>query len=315
MERSIGIDLGGSRIKGALVNRQGSVLKKCTMLTHAKTGPDTVVDQIAGIVNELMDGFDDIAGLGIGAPGPLDARTGQIYTMPNLPEWENYPLREKLQSRLKMDVEIMNDADCAAWGEYLFGVAKEVDNFALLTLGTGIGSSIFIHGRPWVGVSGISPEIGHIPISNDAVQCSCGQYGHVESFVSAWKMIQRIRAAICTGAETILPVEKFRSGNGEVKDIAEAAAKGDLLAVKELTRYAMFLGRTIGLIANLLNLQLIVLTGGIVNSWKLIETTVWRAINLSSFHIQRSAMKIKIGLNPENAGVIGAAAMFLNCRH
>lgn len=309
----LGIDIGGTKLSAGLVSRSGLAGEVRSAATHAQEGPDRVMEQIRDLIGQLAGGPGsrvEIDGIGVGAPGPIDIRSGIVKTMPNLPEWEGYRLKKILENRTGRPVRLINDADAAALSEYYFGRARERKTFATLTLGTGIGSSIMLNGRLWHGASGVSPELAHIPISGSGPKCGCGGRGHLESFLSSHHMIERVRRAVALGEPTSIDMLWLVSEDGGMREIIEAARRRDRVAVREMQRYGKYLGRGLAVLTNLLNLPLVILAGGISNAWDLIETSARRELKRHVFLALADRLTIVVSAFRENAGVLGAGTLF-----
>ncbi len=314
-EYAIGVDMGGTNIRVALIGANGLAAPVHGVKTHAKEGSANILIRLRGTI---LDAFSDMPsqaefkGIGFGAPGPLNAKTGVIFTMPNLPGWEDFPLRSYLETEFSCPVELMNDADAAGWGEFFWGAAAGCRTFVLITLGTGIGSSLFLNGAPWIGTSGISSEFGHIPISMTGPRCSCGCLGHLESYLSSEKMVQRIIQAIQNGSETCVRKELLQQDGFQVKEIIESAMKNDPLALREIWRYGRYLGRGLAVMANLLGISQVVLSGGLSNAWPLMEPIVRSEVSRNAFPQQVRDLNIQLSMLNGFGGVMGAGGYMLH---
>ncbi len=303
---AVGIDLGGTNIRLGIVNPAGDLSETRSFPTQPHEGPESIINRMHKAFLEITGDHSGPVAAGLGAPGPLNSRTGIVESMPNLPGWEHYPLRDELHARLGCPVYLLNDADAFAWCEFRTGHAKSVDSFAMITLGTGLGSSLILNGKLWVGSSGMSPELGHIPISEVDDICGCGCSGHLESFVSSRAIRTRIRSAVTSGRETCMDIEKLLLSGFSIRKIAKYAQAGDAVAIEELNRYARYLGRGLAVLANLLNLELVVVSGGVSGAWTLLEPVVRRELDTQAFPLQASTMRIMVSQQSEWGGAIGA---------
>lgn len=168
----LGIDLGGTDCKFGLIDAQGRVVERTKYPTEADGGPDHVIGLIASHTRELL-GDRKITAIGMGVPGPMSSSEGIVYEAPNLPGWENVPVRDKLQKLLGVPVFLNNDANAAAYGEFWVGAGREVDNMILFTLGTGIGGGIILNGKLYTGPDDTAGELGHMVIKYDGPRCGC----------------------------------------------------------------------------------------------------------------------------------------------
>jgi glucokinase len=312
---AIGVDLGGTNIRAALVSPDGLEGRMLSIPTKAVEGPEAIVISISGLIKRLtaqLPQGSKIEGIGIGAPGPLNARTGIIETMPNLPKWENIAFKAMAENEFKERVELLNDADAAAWGEYCYGAAQGMEEFALLTLGTGLGSSFFIKGRPWIGASGISPELGHIPIARSHEPCSCGGFGHLESYLSSRYLVKSAKKMIERGEKSAIDLELLDAEGFHVEEIIGRARDADRVAQKIIRKYGEALGQAFSIIANLFNMSLVVLSGGISAAWDVLKPFAMKEFFHQAFRTQAEALRIEISSLQGTSGVLGAGAMILN---
>src|ERR1700684_3030362 len=186
-EYSIGVDLGGTNLRAAAIDDQGKMLDKIAGSTELKAGRDAVIDDMVKSIETLRArlGEHDLRGVGIGLPGFILIDKGVIVGSANMPEFENYPVRDEIEKRLGARVILENDANAAALGEKWMGAGRDVDDLVLLTLGTGIGGGIIIGGKVLHGYLGMAGELGHLTISPNGNPCGCGNTGCVEKTASA----------------------------------------------------------------------------------------------------------------------------------
>ena len=242
-----GVDLGGTNIKAALVDDEGRIVAFHTEPTHASRGPEDAATRMGRAVHALasMAGVaaHDIAGVGLGTPGPQDLRKGIIIRAGNLPGWDNFPIRDRVAAHCGHDVAYANDATAAAYGEYWVGSGRDHESLVLLTLGTGVGGGIIVDGNSIDGAHSHASECGHIIVdaADSARRCPCGQAGHLEAYTSATSLVARAAEAIRAGGtgslaravaagETLTPIV-----------ISREAAAGDPLAIELLMETARWL--------------------------------------------------------------------------
>ncbi len=298
---AIGIDVGGTKIRAGLADRTGLLAKSIEIPTEPHSGPAGVVSRIYSLIEKILllnDKQQADVEIGIAIPGPFDIRTGIICELPNLPAWNGFPLRDRMEVDLGKPIMLVNDADAAAIGEYFFGVVAKQKNFALLTLGTGLGSSLFLRGRPWHGISGISSELGHVPIGLTGPECSCGKTAHFESYLSTAFLFRRMEQS---GFENI-----------SIRNLLDSADSGDTRALEIFHAYARYLGKALALLANLLNLPVTVLSGGLTCAWRHLSVTAMGEFKKSCFSVQAEAMNVVISSLIPDGGVLGAAMAALN---
>src|ERR1700740_739539 len=185
---SIGVDLGGTNLRIAAVSRDGELLEKVTLGTKVALGRDHVITEMCDAIRRLSDQYrrsGTFLGAGIGVPGIIDMETGMMRKPANLPGWSDYPVRDEIERRLGARVFLENDANVAALGEKWLGAARDVDNMAMITLGTGIGGAIILNGKIFYGMNGMAGEFGHVTIEPNGVPCGCGNHGCAERYASA----------------------------------------------------------------------------------------------------------------------------------
>jgi len=313
---TIGVDLGGTNIVSVIVNHQGKIVNRLKVPTLAERGKEATIKRIIETIHENIIQStiapDDIIGIGIGAPGPLDVKRGIINFAPNLPGWRDVPLRKILKNEFNMKVVLENDANAAAWGERCFGVGRGVDNLVCFTLGTGIGGGIIIDGKIYHGNNYGAAELGHMTVNKDGPRCNCGNYGCLEAYSSATGIKNRIKNRIKEGIKS-----KFLNFDNDdelleslrLKLIFETARKGDKLIKGVVEEAISYLGIAIANIANILNPEMVVLVGGITNEGDKLLISLRDEVKKRAFYSNYKSLKIVIGELGGNAGVLGAAAL------
>ncbi|MEA1964821.1 MAG: ROK family glucokinase [Candidatus Aerophobetes bacterium] len=315
----IGVDLGGTNIVSLLVNREGKIISKDKRETLAKEGKEKTINQLVNSVKTVIkEGekrgttFESILGLGIGAPGPLNIKKGVVYLAPHLPDWRNVHLTKILRGKLELSVFLENDANAAALGEWWKGAGRNIDNLVLLTLGTGIGGGIIINGEVLHGSCDIAGEIGHIIIHEEGLPCSCGSRGCLEAYASATGVVRRTIAALKEGRKSILI--DWVSGNLEKINcelVYQAAKENDKLSQWIIEETARYLGIGITNIVNILNPEMVILSGGMSQAGDLILKPVRKYAKRYALKPAIERVKIVQGSLLEDAGAIGAAITVL----
>lgn len=313
---SIGVDLGGTNIVSAIVNYQGEIVNSLKVPTLAERGKEATIKRIIEAIHKNIVQSsvapDNIIGIGIGAPGPLDIKRGIINFAPNLPGWRDVPLRKILEDEFNIKVVLENDANAAAWGERYFGAGQGVNNLVCFTLGTGIGGGIIIDGKIYHGNNYGAAELGHMTVNKDGPRCNCGNYGCLEAYSSATGIKNRIKNRIKEGIKS-----KFLNFDNDdelfeslrLKLIFETARKGDKLTKSVVEEAISYLGIAIANIANILNPEMVVLVGGITNEGDKLLIPLKREVRKRAFYSNYKSLKIVIGKLDGNAGVLGAAAL------
>jgi glucokinase len=276
---AIGVDLGGTNLRIAAVDEQGQLLEKVTTGTQVKRGRDAVIVEMTSAIQELATKFkgkSQLMGVGIGVPGIIDKRTGMLRDSPNLPGWDDYPVRDEIERRLKTPVVLENDANAAALGENWLGAAKDMDDMCMVTLGTGVGGGIVLGGRIWHGMTGMAGELGHVTIDPNGPKCNCGNHGCVEVFASATGVVRMAREAIATGnAPELERISKTSDVEFSAKAVHNLALQGDKPAQVIFEKVGWALGILMANMVNALNLHMYVIGGGVSAAWPSFSPTLF----------------------------------------
>lgn len=269
---SIGVDLGGTNLRIAAVQSDGTLLEKVTTGTQVSKGRDFVIGEMCDAIKSLSAKFASklkLEGVGVGMPGIIDKRTGMLRESPNLPGWDEYPVRDDIQNRLGAPVILENDANVAAFGEGWLGAAKGYNEICMITLGTGVGGGIVLAGKIWQGMNGMAGEVGHITVEAEGHPCGCGNRGCVEQYASATAVMRMAREEIETG--TAPGLEKLAEGPNvefSARAVFNLALEGDPSAKRVYDRMGRALGILLADLVNILNLRMYVIGGGVSNGWQ-----------------------------------------------
>ena len=296
-EYSIGVDLGGTNLRAAAVDRDGKILEKHAQSTDMTRGRDEVIgDIVSGIntVRQKIGTTSRLAGVGIGVPGFILIEKGYITNSNNLPVLENFPLRDEIERRLGAPIILENDANAAALGEKWMGAGKDVDNLVLLTLGTGIGGGIISDGRVLHGELGMAAELGHITIDPNGNPCGCGNYGCLEKIASA-TAVEAMSDLMSVGVH-LTSLQVF-----------EKAMDGDEKAKMIFRQMGWALGIGIANLINIFNYPLYLLSGGMLPAWDMFAPSMLEEIRKRSFTFRNSQTRVERATLGNQAGLIGAA--------
>ncbi|HEX6105082.1 MAG TPA: ROK family protein [Gemmatimonadales bacterium] len=315
----LGIDIGGTNLVVGCVAEDGSALRGVhTEPTHAEAGSSDVVDRlvtlaecaIADTRREVRGA--EIVGVGVGAPGPLDTRSGIVLLTPNL-GWVNLPLRQIIHDRLGLPAALDNDANCAVLGEWWVGAARGSRHAIGLTIGTGIGGGIILDGHLYHGASDVAGEIGHTTIDPEGRRCKCGNYGCLEAYASGPNIALRAREALEAGAESRLP-ERVGGQLDRItaQTVYEAAAAGDELALEVVNDTAKYLGVGVANLLNVFNPEVVVVCGGVTLAGDHLFIPLRREVARRAFKPAVTACRIVPGELKGTAGVYGAAKIFID---
>lgn len=305
---SIGMDIGGTKILGALVDLEGKILVELRVPSPAQD-PDLMVSTVVQLIEDLTSQATDvIAGVGVAAAGFIDADQAQILYAPNL-NWRNEPLRERLQQRISHPVFIENDANAAGWAEYKFGAGRGSKDMAMLTLGTGVGGAIIADYKLRRGGFGIGGELGHVRVVQDGRQCGCGRRGCVEQYSSGSAVVKAARKL--AGSEGPMGQRLRELSAGEELSglhVYQALLESDPGTVSLVRTAADYLAQAMGTIVAVLDPQVFVIGGGLSEAGDLILDPIREALSSQlPARGYRPEPKIVAAKFTNQAGVIGAA--------
>jgi glucokinase len=282
---SIGVDLGGTNLRIAAVDRRGDLLEKITLGTQVALGRDQVVNDMCDAIQRLAAKYRNsgsLIGIGIGVPGIIDMETGMVHESPNLPDWADYPVRAEIERRLGTRVILENDANSAALGENWLGAARDVEDMAMLTLGTGVGGGLVLGRRIWHGMTGMAGEFGHTTVDPDGPLCGCGNRGCLEAFASATAVLRMAREAIASGAAPGLSRAADSDAEFSAKAVYNLAIQGDEEARRIFCRVGRALGIVLSDLVNALNLPMYVVGGGVASAWEAFAPSVFEELRQRS---------------------------------
>jgi glucokinase len=299
-EYSIGVDLGGTNLRAAAIDDQGKMLDKIAGSTELRAGRDVVIDDMVQSIETLRGrlGEHNLRGVGIGLPGFILMDTGVIVGSNNMPEFENYPVREEIEKRLGAKVILENDANAAALGEKWMGAGREVDDLVLMTLGTGIGGGIIVGGRVLHGSLGMAGELGHLTVVPNGNPCGCGNRGCLEKHASA--------TAISAMARLIgLGHDKTQDLTSE--DVYKLAVGGNDRARAIFRSMGESLGVAMANLINTFNFPLYLLSGGPLPAWDFFAPAMLEEVSRRSFTYRHAPTRIEKATLGNEAGLYGAA--------
>ena len=310
---AIGIDIGGTSIKGAAVDSNGRVYEKFSMpFVKGEDGKITIT-KLAELVKEYIAAHhleDKIVGIGIGSPGTLDVENGVVNYANNL-GWNELPVAKIMNETLPCPIRLTNDANAATLGEAKFGAGKQFESLIMLTLGTGVGGGIIINGKLYEGNQGKGGELGHVVVQVDGEQCSCGRKGCLEAYASATALIRETKKAMRSNKRSLMweicPDIELVGG----KVVFEAAAKGDKNAIEVLNNYVKYLGEGILNYCNIFRPNVVVLSGGIANAGAALFDPLNEYIKARDYGYKATpAVEVVPAELGYDSGKIGAAALF-----
>ncbi len=314
-----GVDVGGTNVVVGTVPEDGSSIHGVTSEpTEKEAGPDGTLVQITRMVHESLGktaeelgaGNFEIVGVGIGAPGPLNRKSGTVLLSPNL-GWINMPLRDLTAAALELPATLENDANCAIYGEWWRGAAQGGRVVVGLTIGTGVGGGIVIDGKVFHGAGDAAGEIGHASIDTTGRRCKCGNYGCLEAYASGPAIAARAVEGIEAGAASSV-VSQVDGDLSRItsKAIAEAALSGDQFCLDVIRETAHLLGSAVANLVNIFNPDIVVICGGVTQTGKHLFEPLRHQVVRRAFAPSVAACKIVAGALPGTAGVFGAVGAF-----
>jgi glucokinase len=316
----IGVDLGGTNIVAGAMPVDGSrEIAMHTTPTLADTGAEAVADRIAGMIEQVIAqtmtetgaARADFIGVGIGAPGPLNRAKGVVIITPNL-GWKNFPLRDEISNRVKLEATLDNDANCATLGEFWCGAAVGGTNVIGITLGTGIGGGLILEGKLYHGSSDVAGEIGHTSIDANGRRCKCGNYGCLEAYASGPAIAERAREALRGDESESILVSMVDGDQRKItaQTVYEASKRGDATAREVVRETARILGTGVANLLNIFNPDIVVLAGGVTQAGDALFQPLRAEVRRRAFKPAVQACRIVPGALPLSAGVVGAIATF-----
>jgi glucokinase len=296
-EYSIGVDLGGTNLRAAAISRDGKIIEKISGTTDLDQGREAVIADMVESINNLkvLCGENTLAGVGIGVPGFILMEKGIIVGSNNLPEFENFPVRDDIENKLGTPIFLENDANAAALGEKWMGAGREVNDLILLTLGTGIGGGIISHGRVIHGFVGMAGELGHMTVVPSGNPCGCGNFGCLEKHASATAIVNMARM-MSVGEDDIT-----------AEGVYKLAIAGNEKARMIFHTMGVSLGVALATLMNIFNYPLYILSGGMLPSWDQFAPPMMAEIEKRSFTFRNTVTRVEKATLGHEAGLFGAA--------
>jgi glucokinase len=300
----IGVDVSGAKLHAALVTEQGEVVER----REAVLETEAITEQVARAVSELRDLAPNIAAVGVGIPGLVNRQTDRVLVSTDLPSVVRGDIHSELMKATGLRVELENDANAAAYGEYKVGAGRGSRDMFFATIGTGIGGAIILDGKLWLGASGFAGEFGHITIDAEGDECMCGNRGCLETVASAPNIVRRTKERLYrdnTSSLSKLALDE----NFTAADVAREALNGDDFALLMIERTGKYIGAAVASVINLLNIERIVLGGGVMEAGELILNPIIREAGRRAFQPCFEATQIAVAALGTDAVSIGAAML------
>jgi glucokinase len=307
---TVGLDIGGTKINGGVVDSNGKVIARARRETPAQDA-DAIAHEAADLIRELSKDRD-VRAAGVACAGFIDKSGATVLFAPNL-AWRDEPLKQRLESIADIPVIIENDANAAAWGEFTHGVGREADDMVLVTVGTGIGGGVVVDGRLLRGAWGVAAELGHLRVVPDGIRCGCGNRGCWEQYASGNALVREARELVASGtplAARLADLCGHAPAALKGADVTRAAMEGDPAALELLTDLGTWIGEGAASVAAILDPELIVIGGGVADAGDLLldpSRAAFRRQLTGRGH--RPEAKFALASLGNDAGMIGAAAL------
>lgn len=310
----LGIDLGGTNIAVGLVDENGKIVYQDSTPTLASRPGEEIVKDMCTlcekVVKESGHTMDEVASIGVGCPGTVDNKNGVIAYANNI-RMENFPMRKLIQSHIDKPVNLENDANAAAYGEYIAN-GNGVDDYIFITLGTGVGGGMIINKKIYRGFNCAGAELGHITLMVDGEQCSCGKKGCWEAYASVTALIRQTKAAIEKNPESLMAKIAERDGKVSGRTAFEAAKQGDKAALDVVAMYEKYIAEGLVSILNIFQPEKLVIGGGISREGDYLLNPVKALVDKDDYNKHMPKTDIEIASLFNDAGIIGAAMAAAN---
>ena len=311
---TIGIDLGGTNVKIALLKNVNIIVQKTSIETDKHKGRSKLIAEIIKIIKQLIKDNklkkSQIAGIGIGVAGPINFDRGFIHNLTNIKGWKNTPLKQMLTKKIGIRTFVDNDVNVVTLGELAFGAGRGFKDILCLTLGTGVGGGIVLNGHLYRGPNFTAGEIGHIPISITGPKCNCGGTACIERYVGNKFIIQRAKELVKNNKKSLI----FKYANNQIskitpKIISQAASDKDKTALLIWREVGNYLGIALSGLVNTLNPELIIIGGGVAKAGKPLFDSIKKTIKLRAMKNPASFVRVVPALLGEEAGIVGASVL------
>ena len=309
--RVVGIDIGATSIDVAVTSGELEILGHVSMPCNVREGPDVVLERALDLVGKLRgEGvLDEIHGIGIGVPGPVSFREGMPVVPPIMPGWDRFPVREVISQRLGCPVLVDNDVNIMALGEAHAGMARSVDDFLLVKIGTGVGCGIVVDGNVYRGMSGSAGDIGHIRVDDDGPTCVCGNVGCLEAYFSGSALARDATVAAQAGRSAYLAERLEEAGELTAIDVAAAVAAGDSVSVRMVREGGRRVGQVLAGLISFFNPGLIVIGGGVAGLGHILLAEIRSVVYRRSPPLATGNLPIVLSELGNTAGVLGATRL------
>jgi len=303
----ISVDLGGTQIRAGLFARNSTTPLK---VERARTRADVpgVYERLEALVASIWPQDGPVLAIGVASPGPLNPHSGVIIATPNIKEFRNFPLTEKMMARFGVPVFLDNDANLACLGEWKFGAGQGHHNVLFLTISTGIGGGVIAEDKLLQGFHGLAAELGHTTVWPDGPLCGCGKYGHIEAIASGPSIARYVSEQIAAGRESSLSGEKSLSA----REVSEAARRGDVLALEAFSRAGRYLGLAVANFLASFDPSIVIFGGGVSRSGPVLFDPFHASLRENCFSpAYLENLQFANAALGDDAGLLGALALVM----
>jgi glucokinase len=305
MASFVTVDIGGTQIRAAAYPESGTKPLSVRKISTRGDG-ESAFDRIVDLIHSVWPAPDEVLSITVAAPGPVDPYVGIVASAPNIPGWDNFPLRERLENVFHVPAHLGNDANLAALGEWRFGAGQGHSHLLYITISTGIGGGVIVDNNLLLGAHGLAAELGHVTVLPDGPVCGCGQRGHLEAVAAGPAIAAYVREQIALGAESSLDGVSDLSARA----VGEAAVAGDRLAIQALARAGELIGIAVADFLAIFNPSIVIFGGGVSFSGDVLLAPLRRSLQT---HVMDAAyledLVITTAALGDDAGLLGALAL------
>ncbi len=302
------IDMGAMHLSVALGDFSARILEEIEVPFRIDKGPKECLQEADNILRELLQkrglSTTNLAGIGVGVPGPVIAEKGTVMAPPIMPGWDRFPIRATLEDQWGTAVTLNNDAELGALGEWAYGAGRNEKNIAFIKVGSGIGAGLIINQQIYGGNTGSAGEIGHLTVDENGPLCACGNHGCLEAFAGGHAIASQARKLVASGKRTLLSEKSLDSITA--RDVAEAARRGDLPAQEIIKRSGTFIGIAIAGLINLINPSTVIIGGGVAQVGDLLTGPIRQAVRARSLRASEHSVRITTAMLGRRSSLMGA---------
>jgi glucokinase-like ROK family protein len=308
------IDMGAMHMSVALGDFSARILEEVESSFQIVDGPEKCLEEAGRVLQELLAKRHlkpvDLAGIGVGVPGPVITEQGTVMAPPIMPGWDRFPIRQTLEEKWKTAVTLNNDAELGALGEWAYGAGRGERNLAFIKVGSGIGAGLIINRQIYGGTTGSAGEIGHLTVDENGPLCACGNHGCLEAFAGGHAIASQARSLVASGKRTLLSEKVIDSLSA--LDVAEAARRGDLPSQEIIKHSGRYIGIAIAGLINLFNPSTVIIGGGVAQVGDLLTTPIRQAVRERSLRASEHGVKITTAMLGRRSSLIGALVQAIN---